>query len=145
MAGGLLVFGIAGYAFVTVTGRDLSQSEANLAITFYFLVNVVGPGIFAALEQVTSRATSAALAAGEPVRLALHQARRAGIGLVVVVTAILVLLAPLLTRTTLHGDWALYALILATPAIMALLHFARGQVAGRQRFGRFAGVLTVEG
>src|SRR5262245_28646413 len=131
MAGGLLVFGVAGYAFVTLTGRDLPKGEANLAITFYFLVNVVGPGIFAALEQVTSRATSAALAAGEPVHLALHRARRAGVGLVAVVMALLVLLTPILTGTTLHGDWALYALVLATPAIMATLHFARGQLAGR--------------
>lgn len=145
MAGGLLVFGVAGYAFVTLTGRDLPKGEANLAITFYFLVNVVGPGIFAALEQVTSRATSAALAAGEPVHVALRRARRAGVGLVAVVMALLVLLTPILVDTTLHGDWALYALILATPAIMATLHFARGQLAGRQRFGKFAGVLTIEG
>jgi O-antigen/teichoic acid export membrane protein len=145
MAGGLLVFGIAGYAFVTLTGRDLPKGEANLAITFYFLVNVVGPGIFAALEQVTSRATSHALAAGEPVGVALHRARRAGAGLVAVVMGLLVLLTPILIGSTLHGDWALYALVLATPAIMATLHFARGQLAGRQRFGKFAGVLTVEG
>lgn len=145
MAGGLLVFGIAGYAFVTLTGRDLPGDEANLAIAFYFLVNVVGPGIFAALEQVTSRATSRAIAAGEPVHVALHQARRAGAGLVVVVMALLVLLAPILVGKTLHGDWAVYALVLATPPIMAALHFARGQLAGRQRFGTFAGALTIEG
>src|SRR2546429_5046508 len=133
MAGGLLVFGIAGYAFVAVTGRELPKAEANLAITFYFLVNVVGPGIFAALEQVTSRATSRALAAGEPLGPALHRARRAGAGLVAAVMAIIALLTPVIVGKTLHGDWGLFALVLATPAIMAALHFERGQLAGRQR------------
>ncbi|MDQ3577544.1 MAG: hypothetical protein M3443_08065, partial [Actinomycetota bacterium] len=55
MAVGLGLFGLAGYVFVAVTGRTLTSAEANLAIAFYFLANVVGPGIFYALEQVTSR------------------------------------------------------------------------------------------
>jgi O-antigen/teichoic acid export membrane protein len=145
MAGGLLVFGIAGYAFVALTGRTLTKSEANLAISFYFLVNVVGPGIFAALEQVASRATSRALAAGLPLGPALHRVRRAGAGLAGAVMALVLLLAPIMIGTTLHGDWALYGLVLATPAINAALHLARGQLAGLQRFGRYAGVLAIEG
>jgi O-antigen/teichoic acid export membrane protein len=145
MAAGLLVFGIAGYVFVAFTGRVLPKGEANLAITFYFLVNVVGPGIFAALEQVTSRATSRALAAELPIGTALDRARRAGATLVAAVMVILVLLTPVIVGATLHGDWALFALVLATPPIMAALHYARGQLAGRQRFGRYSGVLTVEG
>jgi O-antigen/teichoic acid export membrane protein len=145
MAGGLLVFGIAGYAFVALTGRALTKSEANLAISFYFLVNVVGPGIFAALEQVASRATSRALAGGQPLGAALHRVRRAGVGLVGAVTALVLLLAPIMIGTTLHGDWALYGLVLATPALNAALHLARGQLAGLRRFGRYAGVLAIEG
>lgn len=142
---GLLVFGIAGYAFVALTGRTLSKSEANLAISFYFLVNVVGPGIFAALEQVASRATSRALAGGRPLGPALRRVRVAGAGLVGAVTAAVLLLAPVLIGTTLHGDWALYGLVLATPAINAALHLARGRLAGLRRFGAYAGVLATEG
>jgi O-antigen/teichoic acid export membrane protein len=145
MAGGLLVFAIAGYAFVALTGRTLTKSEANLAIAFYFLVNVVGPGIFAALEQVASRATSRALAGGVPLGPALHRVRRAGAGLVGAVMALVLLLAPIMIGTTLHGDWALYGLVLATPVINAALHLARGQLAGMRRFGRYAGVLAIEG
>jgi O-antigen/teichoic acid export membrane protein len=145
MALGLLVFGVAGYAFVALTGRTLSKSEANLAISFYFLVNVVGPGIFAALEQVASRATSRALAGGLPLGPALRRVRVAGAGLVGAVTAAVLLLAPVLIGTTLHGDRALYGLVLVTPAINAALHLARGQLAGLRRFGAYAGVLATEG
>ena len=58
MTAGLGLFGLAGYVFVALTGHALPRGEANLAIAFYFLVNVVGPGIFYALEQVTSRSVS---------------------------------------------------------------------------------------
>lgn len=145
MAAGLLVFGIAGYVFVALTGRTLTQSEANLAIAFYFLVNVVGPGVFYALEQVTSRSTSRALAAGAELGPALRRARRAGVGLVLAVTGVLVLLSPVLVSTTLHGDWLVLGEVLLTPAIGAALHFVRGRLGGTRQFGRYATTLTVEG
>jgi O-antigen/teichoic acid export membrane protein len=145
MAGGLLVFAVAGYAFVALTGRTLSKGEANLAISFYFLVNVFGPGIFAALEQVASRTTSRALTANLPLGAALRRVRRAGGWLVGTVMVLLVLLAPVMVGTTLHGDWVLYGLVLATPAINAALHLARGQLAGLRRFGHYAAVLAIEG
>lgn len=145
MAGGLVVFGVAGYAFVAVTGWTLDKSEANLAIAFYFLTNVIGPGIFYAIEQVTSRSTSRALAAGLPLGPALRRVRRAGVGLVAVIMAVLVLLAPVMVGATLHGDWVLFGAVLATPAITAALSLIRGEMAGRQRFDRYAGTLAIEG
>src|SRR4051794_22404415 len=82
MAGALLIFGIAGYAFVAFTGLALTPGQASLAINFYFLVNVVGPGIFVALEQVASRSTVRALASGRQLGQELRRVRRAGAGLV---------------------------------------------------------------
>lgn len=145
MTGGLLVFGIAGYAFVTLTGRVLPEAQANLAIAFYFLVNVAGPGIFYALEQVTSRSTSRTRAAGQPLDAALRRARRAGAGLVLAVTVLLGALAPVMLSSTLHGDWGLYAELLATPLIMGAMHLVRGALGGMQRFDRYAGTLVIEG
>src|SRR5262245_19311878 len=106
MAAGLLVFGISGYVFVALTGRTLTKSEANLAIAFYFLVNVVGPGVFSALEQVASRTASRALAAEQPLGPGVLRARRAGLGLAGVVAGVVLLLSPVLVGSTLHGDWA---------------------------------------
>lgn len=142
---GLGLFGFAGYVFVALTGHVLSRSEANLAITFYFLTNVIGPGIFYALEQVTSRAASSAMADGRPLRPAVDRLRRAGIWLVVAVVAILLLLGPLTIGATLHGNKGVAALVLATPAIAAGLHLVRGLLAGTHRFGGYAATLAVEG
>lgn len=145
MALGLGVFGLAGYVYVAVTGAALADSEANLAIAFYFIVNVVGPGVFYALEQVTSRATSSARAAGHPLSAALRRAGSAGAGLVATVMAGLLLLAPVLGGITLHDDWRLYAQVLATPVIAGALHLVRGQLGGLQRFSGYAMTLAIEG
>lgn len=145
MAGGLVLFGVAGYVFVALTGHTLAKDQANLALAFYFLVNVIGPGIFVAIEQVVSRATSAALTAGRPLGPALRRAQRAGVGLVAAVLLILLALSPVLVGSTLHGDWLLFAEVLATPVIAAMLHLIRGRLAGARRFGGYAGTLAVEG
>lgn len=145
MAIGLVLFGLAGYVFVALTGRTLDKSEANLAIAFYFLVNVIGPGIFYALEQVTSRSTSKAVAAGQPLGPSLARVRRAGLGLVAVVMVLLLLLSPILVGSTLHDDWVLFAEMLATPAVNAGLSLVRGLLGGTQRFTGYAITLAVEG
>src|SRR5829696_5573801 len=142
---GLGVFGLAGYVYVAVNGAVVADREANLAIAFYFIVNVVGPGIFYALEQVTSRATSSARAAGRPLRAALRRAGAAGAGLVATVVAGLLLLAPVLGGATLHDDWRLFAQVLATPVIAGALHLVRGVLGGLQRFSGYAVTLAVEG
>ncbi|XVS64631.1 lipopolysaccharide biosynthesis protein [Actinosynnema sp. CA-299493] len=141
MAVGLGVFGLAGYLFVALTGHTLSTDQANLAVTLYFVVNVIGPGIFAALEQVTSRA----VASGQPVRAVVRRVCASGGSLAAVVVAVLLLLAPFAVDRTLGGDWLLFAEVLATPALIAALSVVRGLLAGLQRFSGYAVTLTVEG
>ncbi len=141
MAVGLGVFGLAGYLFVALTGHTLSTDQANLAVTLYFVVNVIGPGIFAALEQVTSRA----VASGQAVRSVVRRVCASGGSLAAVVVAVLLLLAPFAVDRTLGGDWLLFAEVLATPALIAALSVVRGLLAGLQRFSGYAVTLTVEG
>lgn len=145
MAAGLAVFGLAGYLFVALTGHTLTTDQANLAVTLYFVVNVIGPGIFAALEQVTSRAASSAVASGQALRSVVGRVCASGASLVAVVVALLLLLSPFLVDRTLGGDWALFAEVLATPLLIAALSVVRGLLAGTQRFSGYATTLTVEG
>lgn len=145
MAAGMLVFAAAGYAFVVLAGRVLPKDQATLATSVYFLVNVVGPGIFFALEQVASRTTAAALATGGELGSVARRAYRTGLKLLAAVIVGLLALAPLLGARTLHGDWPLYAVVLAMPVISVHLHLGRGRLAGMRRFGGYAVTLTVEG
>lgn len=71
MGGGLLVVGIAGYGFIALSGRTLSTADAAAVSSLYLMVNIIGPGVFVALEQETSRSVSAELArGGNPVPVA---------------------------------------------------------------------------
>jgi O-antigen/teichoic acid export membrane protein len=145
MAAGLGVFGLAGYLFVTLTGRTLNTSQANLAVNFYFVLNIVGPGIFYALEQVTSRSVSAAVATGQTLRPVVRRMATGGAGLTAAVVAGLLLMSPYVLPKTLGGDSALFLGILATPVVLAVLSLVRGVLGGLQRFTGYAATLMVEG
>lgn len=145
MAVGLGVFGFAGWAFVALTSRTLDTAEANLAARFYFILNIVGPGIFYALEQVTSRSVSTAVTTGRALGPVVRRMCVGGAGLTAVVVAGLLLMAPYLLPETLGDDWALFAGILVTPAILAVLSVVRGVLGGLQRFSGYAVTLMVEG
>lgn len=145
MAAGMMVFAGSGYAFVVLAGRSLPKDQATLATSVYFLVNVIGPGVFFALEQVASRTTAATLATGGDLSPVARRAYRSGLRLLAVVIAGMAALAPLVGAKTLHGDWPLYAVVLIMPVISVHLHLARGRLAGMQRFGGYATTLAVEG
>jgi len=145
MAAGMMVFAGSGYAFVVLAGRALPKDQATLATSVYFLVNVIGPGVFFALEQVASRTTAAALATGGELGAVARRAYRSGLKLLAAVMAGMGVLAPLLGAKTLHGDWPLYVVVLAMPVISVHLHLARGRLAGMRRFGGYAATLALEG
>ncbi len=149
LAVGLGVLGAAGYAFVAVVGHVFegpAQAAALSAlISLYLLVNIVGPGVFAALEQETSRAVSAAAARGEPLR---PVARQAGVlagwwlvGLVVVVLAAW----PLFLGRVLDHQLVLLAALLVAIAGSAGVYWVRGVLSGQQRFAVYARTLYIEG
>jgi O-antigen/teichoic acid export membrane protein len=145
MAAGMMVFAASGYAFLVLAGRALPKDQATLATSVYFLVNVVGPGIFFALEQVASRTTAAALATGGDLGTVARRAYRSSLRLLAAVMVGLGALAPVLGGKTLHGDWPLYVVMLAMPVVSVHLHLGRGRLAGMRRFGSYAATLAVEG
>jgi O-antigen/teichoic acid export membrane protein len=149
LALGLGVLGAAGYAFVAVAGHVFhGPAEAgalSALISLYLLVNIIGPGIFAALEQETSRAVSAAVARGEPLR---PIARRAAVlalwsfgGLVVLVLAAW----PLVLSRVLDGRVSLLVALLVAIAGSGAVYWARGLLGGQQRFTTYARTLYVVG
>lgn len=146
---GLGVLGAAGYAFVAIVGHVFGEpADAGLLsalISLYLLVNIIGPGVFAALEQETSRAVSAAIARGEPVR---PIARRAGVLAIWSFGALVLLVLaawPLLLSRVLDGQVGLLAALLVAIAGSGAVYWVRGVVGGQQRFSAYARTLYVEG
>jgi len=149
LAVGLGVLGAAGYAFVAVVGHvfhDPADAGALTAlISLYMLVNIIGPGVFAALEQETSRAVSAAAAHGEPLR---PVARRAGVLALwsfAALVAVVLVAWPLVLGRVLEWRPGLLGALLVAIAGSGAVYWARGLLGGQQRFTTYARTLYVEG
>ena len=96
MGGGLVVLGAAGYLFVAIAGHTLPPADATAVSGVYFLINIIGPGLFTALEQETSRATSRPLSAVLPLRHVVRNAALLAAGLLAVALVVLGALSPVL-------------------------------------------------
>jgi O-antigen/teichoic acid export membrane protein len=149
LAAGLVVLGAAGYAFVAVVGHvfdgPVDAGALTALISLYLLVNMIGPGVYAALEQETSRAVSVASARGESLR---PIARRSGVlaiwsfgGLL----ALVLIAWPLLLGQVLDGRVGLLLALIVAIAGSGGVYWARGLLGGQQRFAPYARTLYVEG
>jgi O-antigen/teichoic acid export membrane protein len=136
---------LAGYGFVALSGHTLPTKQAAGVAAVYLLINLVGPGVFAALEQETNRTVSAELAAGGSVRAVGRHAAVVGAGMLVVVVAVLAGLAPVLVPTTLGGSSGLFIALMLSTVTSAVVYLARGLLAGTRRFAGYAATLAGEG
>ena len=145
MGGGLVVLGAAGYLFLSLAGHTLSDQDATAVNSVYFLINIIGPGLFFALEQETSRATSSTIAAGRPIRHVVRNAAILGVGLLAVVLVVLGALSPVLVNVELSGHWPLLWSVLLAAITAASIYLMRGLLGGMQRFPGYAATLAGEG
>jgi O-antigen/teichoic acid export membrane protein len=143
------VLGAAGYAFVAVVGHVMHEpSEAGFLsalISLYLLVNIVGPGIFAALEQATSRAVSAALTRGEPVAPIARRTAVLALWSFAVLVVVLLAAWPLVLARVLDDQVGLLVALLVAVAGSGAVYWVRGLLGGQQRFAAYARTLYVEG
>lgn len=147
LAVGLGLVGLAGYAFVAVVGRTFAADPADVtALTsVYLLTNIVGPGVFVALEQEVSRAVSERLATGRSIVAVARRGAVLGVGLSVIAAAVLVALWwPALDRV-LNGRPGLLAAVVVAVAGAGVVYWCRGVFSGQQRFVAYAGTLHLEG
>lgn len=145
VAVGLGLLGLSAYAVLGLAGHALAPRQYAAVASLYLLTAIVGPGIFAAVEQETSREISSRIAAGRGTRPVL----RAG-GLVSALVAALVIaallgLSPLLVDRVFGGSWGLLAAALVAVAGAAGLYLLRGLFAGQRRYGWYAASLGAEG
>jgi hypothetical protein len=95
MALGLGLVGLAGYAFVAIVGRVFGgvggdPTDVTALTSVYLLTNIVGPGLFVALEQEVSRSVSRRAATGRSVAPAALRGALLGAGMSVLAALVLV-------------------------------------------------------
>lgn len=145
MGGGLALVGAAGYGFVALAGHTLPPADAAAVASLYLMVNIIGPGLFSALEQETSRSVSAELAGGRSIGSVMRHAWMLAAGLLAAVLVVLLVVSGPLTGSALAGQWGLYLAVLLSVATSAAVYVVRGLLGGSQRFGGYGATLAAEG
>lgn len=143
MAVGLGLVGLAGYVLLAAAGHTLPPGQVATVTSVYLLANILGPGLYSALEQETSRAVAAHPPAGfgHCVRSAAMVASALGVGTSLVLLAV----APVLVPMVLGGNRALLPALVLSTTSAAVLYLIRGTLAGRRRFTAYAATLSMEG
>ena len=149
LALGLGVVGVAGYGFIAIVGRvfDAPAAAGTLgALTaVYLLINIMGPGGFAAVEQETSRSVSAALAGGLSAWPVARRALQLTAGLFGGIAVLALAAWPLLLRQVLDDRVGLLLAVLLAAAGFGAMYWVRGVLSGQGRLGAYAASLYLEG
>lgn len=145
MGGGLALVGAAGYGFVALAGHTLDPAHAAALASLYLMVNIIGPGVFSALEQETSRSVSTEAAAGRGTGVVMRHAWLLASALLAAVLVVLVLVSPILTDRAFAGQWGLFVAVLLSVVTSAAVYVVRGLLGGLQRFTGYSATLAAEG
>lgn len=145
MGVGLLIAGVASYAFFIVTKGALGEEAFKPVASLWFATFLLAPGFFLPLEQEVGRALAHRRALGQGGRPVVRRVLMLGVGLAVVVVIAVLIASPILTRVFFEGNaWMTLALIAAFLAY-APAHLARGVCSGSGRFGSYAVVMGADG
>jgi O-antigen/teichoic acid export membrane protein len=134
---GLLVAGLAAYAFQILSFRQLTKAEYNALNGLWVMVFVVAPGFFQPLEQEVARALAHRRAQGiGGAPLVKRAALLGGALALAVVVACLVGAEPLIDELF-HGDSVLLVALIVAIGAYYLAHMTRGTLSGNGRFGPY--------
>ncbi|MGH4008634.1 MAG: hypothetical protein ACRDTH_10860, partial [Pseudonocardiaceae bacterium] len=142
---GLVLLGISAYAFLGLAGHALAPREYAAVASLYLLIAVVGPGVFAAVEQETSREISSRISTDRPTRPVVRSATVISAVLAAAMMALLLALSPLLVPRVFGGAWSLLVAALVAVAGAASVHLIRGLFSGQRRYGWYGASLAAEG
>jgi len=142
---GSAVLGASGYVFLTLTAGAVSVADYAAVASLYLLVALVGPGLFVAVEQETTRLVSRWEALGHGTRDVVAQLGLLTAGLLGVVLVLLVAAEPLLVDRVFNGRTSLWFALVASVVGYAGVSLLRGVLAGRRRLVVYGAVVGVDG
>lgn len=146
MAVGLLIAGIASYAFFKVGTWALGGDEEFKPVSaLWFATFALAPGVFLPLEQELGRALAARRALGDGGMPVIRKVISLGLGLLSIVAVVILVASPVLTHAYFDGDWLMLAALLVAFACYAPAHIARGIASGHGRFRAYAIVMGADG
>lgn len=145
MTASVLLVAVGGYLFLLLAGGLQDKTAAAAMVSMYVLVNLIGQGVFAGLEQETSRSLSQAAAVGDDLAPVMRRAVRHTAALLAACCLFVVAASPILVAGPLHKQWALIPTVLIGTVSYSVSYLVRGLLGGQQLFGGYAAALVAEG
>jgi O-antigen/teichoic acid export membrane protein len=138
------ITGLLTYAFHSLAAHALGRDDYGLVAVLWAAVFLVASVIYRPVEQLLSRTLAERRAQGRPVAASLRVAATIQGGLVVVFVAAALLLRDPIQDELFSGSSTLYWCLVAAVSFYAASYFARGFLAGEQRFALYGGLVLME-
>jgi O-antigen/teichoic acid export membrane protein len=138
------VTGLLTYAFHSLAAHALGRDEYGTIAVLWAAVFLVASIIYRPVEQLLSRTIAERRAQGRPIGSALRVAGTIQLGLVVAFLAVALALRQTIEDELFSGSSTLYWCLVVAGACYAASYFARGFLAGEQRFGLYGALVLME-
>jgi O-antigen/teichoic acid export membrane protein len=144
LAVGVGLTGIMTYGFFLVASHTLSKEDYGQIAILWSAVFITISALCCPVEQLLSRQVSERMAKGEPVNQTVRVAATIQFGLSLTFAVVALALRNLIQDDLLSGNETLYWVYFSAVLFYAVSYFARGFLAGSQRFGMFVGLILSE-
>ena len=142
---GLLIAGVASYAFFKVGQQALGQEDFKPIVALWFATFALAPGFFMPIEQEVGRALAHRRAHGQGGLPIIRKIIPLTIGLAVIVSALVLAGSPWLTKDFFEGHWLVTAALILAFVGYAPAHLARGICSGTGKFVDYGIVMGMDG
>lgn len=144
LAVGVGLTGVITYAYFLIASHVLNKTDYGQITVLWSAVFITISTLYRPIEQLLSRHISERRAKGEPVGQPMRVASTIQFGLSLFFTVVALALRGPIQDSLLEGNEALYWVFFSSVLFYAASYFARGFLAGEQRFGLFVALILSE-
>ncbi|HEX8753421.1 MAG TPA: hypothetical protein VF731_08395 [Solirubrobacterales bacterium] len=144
LAIGVGLTGVITYAYFLIASHVLSKPDYGQITVLWSAVFITISTLYRPIEQLLSRHISERLVKGEPVGQPMRVASTIQAGLSLLFAVVALALRGPIQNGVLEGNEALYWVFFTSVLFYAASYFARGFLAGEQRFGLFVAMILSE-
>jgi O-antigen/teichoic acid export membrane protein len=144
LAVGVGLTGVITYAYFLIASHVLNKPDYGQITVLWSAVFITISTLYRPIEQLLSRHISERLVKGEPIGQPMRVASTIQFGLSLFFAVVALALRGPIQDTLLEGNEALYWVFFTSVLFYAASYFARGFLAGEQRFGLFVAMILSE-
>jgi O-antigen/teichoic acid export membrane protein len=144
LAVGVGLTGVVTYAYFLIASHVLSKPDYGQITVLWSAVFITISTLYRPIEQLLSRHISERMAKGQSIGQPMRVASTIQLGLSLFFTVVALALRGPIQNSLLEGNETLYWVFFSSVLFYAASYFARGFLAGQQRFGLFVALILSE-